>query len=133
MSIAGSNDLESSGALGPSLTTIRLDAEQVGIRTAEYIFRLIAGMPVAKFHDHPDEPDRSRKYSASGQAIALPLPRQMTRHLFVMNIHSFIWQPHANRACVPIEVTRKFQAQPQGLLPILARNFAVQGTSKPSG
>jgi LacI family transcriptional regulator len=48
MSIAGFDDLEFSGALSPSLTTIRIDAEQIGIRTAEHILRLMAGMPVAR-------------------------------------------------------------------------------------
>jgi LacI family transcriptional regulator len=48
MSIAGFDDLEFSGALSPSLTTIRIDAEQIGIRTAEHILRLMAGMPVTK-------------------------------------------------------------------------------------
>lgn len=48
MSIAGFDDLEFSAALSPSLTTIRIDAEQIGIRTAEHILRLVAGMPVAK-------------------------------------------------------------------------------------
>jgi LacI family transcriptional regulator len=48
MSIAGFDDLEFSGALSPSLTTIRIDAEQIGTRTAEHILRLMAGLPVAK-------------------------------------------------------------------------------------
>jgi LacI family transcriptional regulator len=48
ISIAGFDDLEFSGALSPSLTTVRIDAEQIGIRTAEHILRVMAGMPVAK-------------------------------------------------------------------------------------
>jgi hypothetical protein len=99
ISIAGSNDLEFSGALSPSLTTIRLRAEQVGIRMAEHILRLIAGLPVAKFHDHPDEPDRSRKSSASGQRPALPLPSDDATSLF--NEYSFIYTATAceSRMC----------------------------------
>jgi LacI family transcriptional regulator len=48
ISIAGFDDLEFSAALNPSLTTVRIDAERTGIRTAEHILRLVAGMPAAK-------------------------------------------------------------------------------------
>jgi hypothetical protein len=33
--------------------TVRIDAERTGIRTAEHILRLVAGMPVAKFTTIP--------------------------------------------------------------------------------
>jgi LacI family transcriptional regulator len=48
ISIAGFDHLEFPAARSPSLTTVRIDAEQIGIRTAEHILRLVAGMPVAK-------------------------------------------------------------------------------------
>jgi hypothetical protein len=74
MSIAGSNDLEFSGARSPSLNDDPHRRRASWNSNGRVYSRPIARMPVAKFHDHPDEPDHSRKYSASGQTVALTFP-----------------------------------------------------------
>jgi hypothetical protein len=69
------DDLEFSGALTrPSLTTIRIDAEQVGIRTAEYVCTGSPGCRSPSSTTIPTSLIGSREYSAYGQTAALALP-----------------------------------------------------------
>lgn len=48
LSVTGINDVEFSAHLSPSLTTIRLAADEVGQRAAEYLLGRIEGQPVAE-------------------------------------------------------------------------------------
>ena len=47
LSIVGFDDLEFAGQIAPSLTTIHVPAEEIGLRAAEYLLARIAGQPVA--------------------------------------------------------------------------------------
>lgn len=53
VSITGINDVEFAAHLSPPLTTVRLDANLVGTRAADYLLARIQGQPVAKVTDIP--------------------------------------------------------------------------------
>ncbi|MGE4247693.1 MAG: substrate-binding domain-containing protein, partial [Parvibaculaceae bacterium] len=47
LSIVGFDDLEFAGQIAPSLTTIHVPAEEIGLRAAEYLLARIGGQPFA--------------------------------------------------------------------------------------
>lgn len=77
VSIAGFDDLEFSERLKPSLTTIKIDAEQIGARTAERILQVLSGQPAVRVTEVATSLLVRQSTGRPGDpAISSALPRQ---------------------------------------------------------